>query len=207
MIHSCSLLAAESRALRNLAIDYARSSDAPQNSGSRLKRAWTSNLLNRSSAQDHGVSASFVVGADDQVVATFVRRETEETLRFDKIPEAFSELVRRVRQDASLHAGAVAGLTRYEGLVNLVAASRIQVETPNSSISPEVTPPILIIARVLDQEFLSAAANAYRLQSLKYFEEVPPQSYYPLPLQGVAVDFDPSLRRWQASAPVAVMTR
>jgi len=181
-----SMLAAESRALGNLATDYAALGGAIQTNILNPGRVWTTELFDRLSAEDQGVSTSFVVGEDREIIASFARDQSNQTPRSDELPEAFGELVRQAREHADPDSRVVTGLTMFEGTVNLVAASRIQVGLPESSRPSQVTMPVLILARPLEQEFLNAAASAYSLQGLRYFAGIPPQSYYPLPLLGVA---------------------
>ncbi|MCG8378798.1 MAG: hypothetical protein MI865_04895, partial [Proteobacteria bacterium] len=182
-----SMLAVELRALSTLTVDYARGGDAMQGALMDPDRTPTTDLLDLQSARDHRVSSSFLVGSDGRVVATFIRDRSRKTEWFDQVPDALSGLVERSRKSAPREMRSVAGLVKFRGAVNLVAASPLQL-TSNASSRAGQPRPVLVLARALDQDFLREAASAFSLQGLDYFEELPPESYYPSQLIGVEAE-------------------
>jgi len=180
-----SMLANNTQALRSLAVDRAWADTSYRHLVVRFDSRWADRNIGDYLATAHSVSASMVIGADDRTVVAYLGGERGELDAFRYIPDGLRPLVERARKGSVANPEAVAGLTKIDGQVHLVAVSPLSERTPTARSQRPGPRPVLVLAQALNGEFLGKSGRTFALDGLDFVSGSTPRNYFSMTLTGI----------------------
>lgn len=133
---------------------------------------WANDALGPYLAEIFGITATIVIGADDNPRFAYIGGEAAEFTPSTIIDTGLQDVVEHARMNAAARIDPetgpmpITGVISFEGIPHLVAATGIAYATPGRMPSRDEPPSVLIYLRALDTEYLDALAADYQIADL-----------------------------------------
>ncbi|MDH3474305.1 MAG: ATP-binding protein [Rhodospirillales bacterium] len=177
-----SMIGAELAVLSNLVGTYARSGAVVQNVLVQQDTAWAAENLGRFLTESYEISASLVLAPDGRTLVAFLDGREVALDAFSYFGGTFDIVVERARNSTKDGLQPAVDFLKIDGTVHLVSIGMLPSEPFDLSRSGVEPQGMLVLTRALDRELLAEAGAAFSLESLSFFEETPPDSFYTLRL-------------------------
>jgi sensor domain CHASE-containing protein len=177
-----SMIGAEFAVLSNLVGTYARSGAVVQNVIDQQDETWAVENLGRFLSESYEISASLVLTPDGRTLVAFLDGREVALDAFSYFGSIFNVVAERARESARKGLEPFVGYLKIDGALHLVSVGMLPSTPFDLSRSGAEPQGMLVLTRALDRELLAEAGAVFNLETLSFFEETPPDSFYTLRL-------------------------
>ena len=172
LVHA--MIDARVRDLARQNVDYSFWDEAMVNLVEQPDQAWADDAIGPYLAEIFGVTATIVIGADDNPRFAYMNGEAAEIEPSTIVDTGLQDFVEHARANAAARVDPetgpvpITGVISFDGVPHLVAATAISYATPGRKPSRDEPPSVLIYLRALDADYLDALAADYQIADLAW---------------------------------------
>ncbi len=162
-----SAMAAEQRALNNLAFDYTWWDEMTAHLVDSYDPTWADDNIGSYLSDTYGIGYSFMIGRDDKTLAAFMDgAPMKDADAFEVFPTGLRALVERTRTAPMDRPKPAVGLAMHRGGIQILVASAVTAENPTAEQLRRHVRPVFVMAKAVDDLLLAKMAGDFLLNGL-----------------------------------------